>query len=89
MMPRDDDRPENDDDSMPERETRLPDLAFTVDCANRHRPHDHHCDQACGCVLTCQDADRCRVRGPWTCPSCADHIHELQITELATRLGKD
>ncbi|HUU95090.1 MAG TPA: hypothetical protein VM487_05070 [Phycisphaerae bacterium] len=87
MMPRDDERPDDDDTDDDDTDYNSPVIVDRATSA--HRSHEHDCDQACGCVLTCQDADRCRVRGPWTCPSCSDHIHELQITELATRLGKD
>jgi hypothetical protein len=54
-----------------------------------HRAHDHRCDQDCGCVLICVDADHCRVKDPWTCPSCLDYIDEQQVIALAKKLGRD
>jgi hypothetical protein len=80
-MSRDDDKPDDpdDDDTTPTPATRPAPRWF----------HAHSCEQGCGTTLTCEDDDRCRVREPWTCPSCEDRIEELQLTELAKRLGKD
>jgi hypothetical protein len=77
MTPRDDDPPDDDDDLPPAR-------TFVL-----RLTHAHDCANGCGATLHCPDHDRCRVRGPWTCPSCEDYIEEQQAIALAKTLGKD
>ena len=87
MNPRDDDPPDDVDDLFTEVKEMLergprPKIVLRL-------THAHDCANGCGAALHCPDHDRCRVRGPWTCPSCEDYIEEQQAIALAKTLGKD
>jgi hypothetical protein len=57
------------------------------------RGHKHECANDCGVSLHCPDDDRCRVkdttRAPWQCPSCLDHIEELEMNAMAEHYEKE
>lgn len=68
----DDDRPDDNDDDVTDREDAPPArdrMARAI--------HVHDCANECGAELHCKNDD-CTVRGAWMCPTCEDYIETQQ-----------